>query len=293
MTTSTGRSAKPLLIQPLDVLSTELRVVCRRGLPVTLKTAGTVLPNLRGVWARSVLPDDYVSRVDALNKLLIRIVTELADERLGDPVRVLFALEARNRGTTLGRRREVAAELAGYEVTHFRKVVEPKIIELVALALHADSIGYEPRTKRTAEEPPKQDISGDTPRLDSGHANEQEELVSRIWSAVYGLRAEMIALARTKDVALFAQEHHYAQESALWQTARVSTFVGQYVETYGETLMHGETEFNAEGVIRLAGWMPEGMTVQERQRLRFVMASVGAEERSLFVNDWTCRIAPM
>jgi hypothetical protein len=41
---------------------------------------------------------------------------------------------------------------------------------------------------------------GDTPRLGPEHITHEEELISRIWSRVYGLRAELIAAARLIEV---------------------------------------------------------------------------------------------
>lgn len=275
----------PVRAPTLDVLVAELRVVVRKGLPFTHLNAGQLLPNLRSVWARSVLSDDPASRVKALDALLAHLLTELQDDRLGDAARVLFAVDRHNRGTTLGRRRQAAADVAGYEVTHFRKRIEPRVIELVALALRSDALTYEPRSKKAARNPPGGEVSGDSPKLDAEDLTEQEELLSRLWSAVYGLRAELIAIGRLRDDTERGSELQYCKDSARWQTARVLTFVHLYIDRYGDRLMHGEAEFDAEGVIRLAGWTPEGLSEEERMRLRLTMARTGTESRDNFLGD--------
>ena len=81
----------------------------------------------------------------------------------------------------------------GYDPDHLRKRIEPQLLELLAEALYDDLLRYKRRVRRapTAEEP-----TGDTPMLTEEHLTHQEELISRIWQHVYGLRAELIASAR-------------------------------------------------------------------------------------------------
>ena len=167
-------------------LAGELRKLLRRGLPATIKTAGDTLPRLRSVIARSIHPNDPVSRLASLNQLLVRVLVEFDDNQYGPGARILFAIAQGTRGTTLTARRERAAEALGYEATHLRKRIEPTILEQVATTLYEDLLRYKRRVRRapTSEEP-----TGDTPHITSDDFTHLEELVSRIWQHVYGLRA--------------------------------------------------------------------------------------------------------
>jgi hypothetical protein len=83
-------------------LADELRRVLKGGWPLTVETAGEVLPNLRSVVARSVHPDEPVSRLDALNELLARALNGLGsfdDHRCVAPI--LFGVAEGFRGATL------------------------------------------------------------------------------------------------------------------------------------------------------------------------------------------------
>lgn len=75
--------------------------------------------------------------------------------------------------------------------------------------LYQDHVRYSPHTKYA---PPPFEVSGDTPVLGPGDYTEREELVSRIWSEVYALRAEIIAGQRHK-VAAELQELEEARET--------------------------------------------------------------------------------
>jgi hypothetical protein len=35
---------------------------------------------------------------------------------------------------------------------------------------------------------------------------------------------------------------------------KVKILIQKYRDTYGQRIMHGEAEFNVEGLLRLAGW---------------------------------------
>ncbi len=122
----------------------------------------------------------------------------------------------------------------------------------IALLLQADLLRYETRTRRSVE---SLEPTGDTPRLDAEHLTHEEELISRIWHHVYGLRAELIAYAR-----LDGAEGHQAQaedhrQAALWQEAALKEVIKEYSETYGkQVIKHGEAEYAVEALQRLVGW---------------------------------------
>src|SRR5690606_34617953 len=65
----------------VEQLTEELAKAIRPGLPLTQRKAGSILPNLRSVIARSVHPYDPQSRIQALNQLLVRLVMAIESER--------------------------------------------------------------------------------------------------------------------------------------------------------------------------------------------------------------------
>jgi len=249
------------------------------GLPARLTDPLGPLLELRGVIARSVKPDDSLSRLDALNRLLKQMIRRWPKEKERLALGALFGLEKGYAERTLTDRRQRAADHRGYELTHFRKNIEPKLVEEFSAALWQDHLRYTPRTRHA---PPIIEASGDTPTLGPGDYNEQEELVSRIWSEVYGLRAEIIAGGRIKKDQALHDLLPEAQAKIRWRTARLLTFVEHYLQRYGDRIIQGDTEWRIEGLIRLAGWRG-GVNETEAKRLRLVLAAQGDGDWRVFV----------
>ena len=157
----------------LDPLAEGLKHVLRRGLPVTPDQSPDVLLRLRGVTARAINPDDFLSCVKALNGLLLSLLLALGDSEEAQALQILFAANASDRGTTLTNRRARASRVGGwdYDLDHFRKRVEPRLVRDLAWLLHEDSQNYTPRTKYA---PDPVEISGDSPSLYPSDVNEQE-----------------------------------------------------------------------------------------------------------------------
>ncbi len=250
-------------------LAEELRLLTRKGLPAQLGKAGDVLPNLRSVLARSIHPDDAVSRLDALNQLLVRFLAEAGDDEPGEAMRVLFAVAKGTRGKNLSERRAQAAALLGYDPDHFRKHVEKQMIEEVAVTVHRDLLRYKARVKRAPE---SLETTGDTPSLTEMHFTHQEELVSRIWEKVYAWRAELIAVGRRErhqDAEAMGLEIEEHRQAAGHEESALRALIAEYVSTYGEGLiLHGGNEFSVEGVRRLGRISPlrVGPTARVQER---------------------------
>ncbi|WP_147281305.1 hypothetical protein [Gaiella occulta] len=254
----------------------------RVGLPVKPDAAPEVLLELRGVRARAIDAGRFLSRVKALNGLLHGFLTGLGEGEEARALRCLFAVHAEDRGTTLTHRRRRAAGILGYNDTHFRKHIEPRLLRDFAWLLHEDSQTYTPRSRKA---PPKIEISGDTPTLTPGEVNEHEELVSRIWALVYELRAELICKARLEaegDQTAQAEVDD-ASGTSLWLVARLLSRMHDYLDRYGERILHGEAEFNAEGLIRLAGWSYE-LSPEQAKHLRYILAKSGGD-RASFISE--------
>lgn len=210
------------------------------------------MPNLRSVYARAVVPSELVSRIAALNELLPRLIASMADPEYREAVQIMFCLSPGTRGTTLTSRRRQAADRLGYSYDHFRTTKESELIEAVAVLLQADLLRYHSRVRRSVE---SLEPTGDTPRLDAESVTHEEELVSRIWQHVYGLRAELTAFARLDAEEGFKEQAEDHRQAALREETALQALIQEYSETYGKSLIkHGQAEFATEALERLAGW---------------------------------------
>ncbi len=241
----------PIASVQTSELATWLRPVVAAGLPCREDTAGDLL-RLRSVYARAAIPSEARSRLQALNALLPRLITTLSDATYREAVQVLFGLAPGTRGTGLMARRRQAADLLGYSLDHFRTRKEAELVEAVAVALHDDLLRYLPRVRRAVE---SEEPTGDTPRLGPEHMTHEEELVSRVWQHVYGLRAELIAVARLTAHEGFERQVEDHRQAARREEEALRGLLKEYAGTYGQQLIrHGEAEFAVEGLERLMGW---------------------------------------
>lgn len=251
---------------PVEDIAKALRPVAAAGLPVGPKFSDETLLGLRGVVARSIEPDDPLSRVKALQDLLTRMLVHFPNDELAEPARILFGLAPGLRGKNLTARRRDAAGAAGYEADHFRKRIEPQILLQLAWQLHQDSQNYVPRSRAT---PPPLEASVDTPTITWGDiaskdAADHQELLSRLWAHVYALRANIIRVERLKAWPYDPSEPD-SSEAKLQEakTARdnevrkVRILIQRYIDAYGQRITQGEAEFTAEALLRLAGWSEE------------------------------------
>jgi hypothetical protein len=241
----------PIASVTTDELVGWLRPILAKGLPVKERAAGPLV-QLRSVYARAVIPSDPKSRLQALNELLPRLIASLHDARFREATQILFGLAPGTRSTTLTARRRQAADVLDYHVEHIRQRKEAELLEAVAVALHDDLLRYQSRVKRAVE---SEEPTGDTPRLGPEHLTHEEELVSRIWQHLYGLRAELIAVARLTEQEGLERQVEDHRQAAGREEAALQRLLKEYAETYGEQLIrHGEAEFAAEAIERLVGW---------------------------------------
>lgn len=246
-----------------DVLAKALKPVLADGLPLHPGAVDDVLLALRGVVARSINPGDRMNRIRALDELLKRLLVFYPDDKLGDAARILFGIAPGTRGLNLTDRREQAAHNAGYEAGHFRKYIEKKILERLALLLNADSQNYIPR----GQVPLSLEASGDTPTIAVGDISSQEkaeheEMLSRLWAAVYELRADILRAERLKtwphdptEPSTSAAKLAEALRGRDLQVQRVKVLIRAHLDTFGSRIAHGQGEYRVESLLRLAGWI--------------------------------------
>jgi hypothetical protein len=225
-------------------LAPELRRLVRRGLPPSLAAAGDVLPNLRNVVARAIHPDDPVSRIDSLNTLLTRFIQGMTDDRLGEPARIIFGLASGTGRTTLTSRRSAAAQWLGYDPDHFRKRVEPQILEAVADLLYRDMLRYKKRA-----------TGGDqvntyaTWALTDDDITAEEELSAIVWKFVYAVRAELIGARRQEHEEGFETRvaEHYRMASKYEEA--LTRAVDNYRHLFGPIIRNRGIEYRVEGLL--------------------------------------------
>ena len=248
---------------PVEEIAKALRPIVITGLPVRPEYDNGVLLGLRGVVARSIEPASQLSRIKSLDGIIRNQLVYLPDDELSEPARVLFGLAPGTRGKTVTARRQQAAREAKYEADHFRKHIEPKIVKLLAWQLHQDSQNYIPRSRTL---PPPLESSGDTPIITIGdisskEAAQHQEALSRLWAHVYALRANILRVERLKiwphdptEPTTSEQVLAEATEARDYEIASVKVLIARYIDDYGQYINHGEAEFNAEALLRLAGW---------------------------------------
>lgn len=234
-----GRDTSP------EDIRAELRRILTKGLPVNANRAGDLLPHLRSIVSRAPHPYDLHSRVEALNRQMVRLLADL-DNEIGQPLRTLFCISKGTRGTNLTVRRERAAEEMGYEATHFRKQIEPKLLDELAELIYYDLLRYKSRSHRALE---YNEPTGDTPDLTDRHLTYEEELLSRIWQHVYQLRAELIGQYRLDGQPGYERQVEEHRQNANVATERVKALVAEYRDTFGgDFIRHGDAEFAYERI---------------------------------------------
>lgn len=246
------RPLEPFASAGTKDLAAALAQVIRKGLPVAEADAPELLLNLRSIYARAVIPGEKLSRLAALNTMLPRLIALLGDDRYREAEQMLFGLAPGTRRTTLMARRRKAAGLLGYTEGHFREVIEGELLTAVATALGEDLLRYRSRVHRSVD---SLEPTGDTPRLGPEHLTHEEELASRIWQHVYGLRAELIAYLRLDGEEGYKEQAEDHRQAALSVEVQLKGLLAEWRQTYGAAMIrHGEAEFATEAIERLAQW---------------------------------------
>ncbi len=248
----------------------------RHGFPVTPAAADPVLLGLRGIVARAVDPADPASRTAALDGTLRGLLARFPDARYAVAARVLFGLSPAEPGHTLTARRELAAAQAGHEVHHFRKRVEPRLIEKVAWELLADADRFTrlpmiaPRlAPTTARQPVQADPF-------AWEVAEHEEHLCRLWSALYAARAELLTVERLVSLDADRVDVVHAAITAAWRWAVARAEAIGYTTAFGS-----ELAAPADELVTLAGWAPR---LAPAQAARLTEAASGGASREQFVH---------
>lgn len=271
----------PIKSPDLKVVVTALARLLRHGLPVSSSAADPVLLGLRGVLARAVDPEEESSRLAALDGLLRGLLARFPDARYAEAVRALFGLPPAEPGRNLTARRELAAGVAGQEVHHFRKRVEPRLIERLATALLADS----DRFIRSRLIAPRLVPVGDRQAVPADpfawEVVEHEEALCRVWAAIYVLRAELLAVERLLSLGVDRQQAIRQAVTAAWRWGLASAQATGYAAAFG---VASGADTSADGVfvaelLAGAGWAPP---LTSEQRALLTDAAANSADRETF-----------
>lgn len=240
-----------------------LQRLLRRGLPVTPTGTDAVLLNLRGIAARAVDPSDEASCTTALDGVLRGLLARFPDARYAPAARALFGLPPAEPGQNLTVRRELAAAEAGHEVHHLRKRVEPKLVAQIAWELLADA----DRFKRSPAIAPRLAATTARQRVPADpfawEVVEHEEQLTRVWSAIYALRAELLTVERLISLEADRTDITAAVVTAAWRWVAARTEALSYTTAFTATRGNG---VSADEWVAMAGWTPP-LTPAQASRL--------------------------
>lgn len=192
------------------------------------------------------------------------------------PARALFGLPPAAKGLNLTSRRELAAELAGHEVHHFRKRVEPKLIEIVAAELLADADRFTRPTLIAPRltGPARREVI--VPDPFAWEVAEHEVHLARLWASIYAARAALLTVDRLISLEAGHSEIGRASVTAAWRWATAHAEAIIYTSGFA-------TDLSPDDLVALAGWTP-ALTAEQAERL-LAAAQGGQASREQFVAD--------
>ncbi|TDQ54195.1 hypothetical protein [Actinorugispora endophytica] len=240
-----------------EFLRSSLASLLRKGLPVATGKADPSLLSLRAVLVRAVDPADTASRVAALNAVLRTLLLRFDDARYAEAVRALFGLSPGKAGTTLTQRREAAAKACGHDVDHFRKRVEPRLVERLAWMLWQDSEQFRavpaaaPRLTLAPKNMPT--LPAD---VFAWELAEHETQLSRVWASLYALRAELLTLDRMAAMGADRQEVIRQAVTSAWRYGVLRADVDDYLDAYPSGGFGALADASPDDLVALAGWTP-------------------------------------
>jgi hypothetical protein len=138
--------------QPVAVeeIAKALRAVVTVGLPLRGDYADERLLRLPCVLERCVDPDDRVQLVAVLEVVLKESLTDYSDDARRDALRALFGVAPGARKKKVDDRRRSAASALNRDAEHFRKRIEPKLLDMLAMLLYQRSVRVLPSPLSTA-----------------------------------------------------------------------------------------------------------------------------------------------
>ncbi len=242
------------MASPSD-LASELAAVLRTGVTVERMRECAAICGLDLAMAKSATSNRNDLAVAA--HTVIREAAVSVDGRKGGPASILLALSPGTRGSLLKDRRRWVAEEIHISAEHVRKERESLILEAVADELYAADSAFRLRHKHRTEaerEPQHSGLGIDW--------LEQHRSYRRIWTPVYGMRADLHVLL---DYLAAEEEDQAAIADRLcnitWQWARFSVALERFVEEQGGLWLLSDMESEvaaADAIYRIQLLVPLG-----------------------------------
>ncbi|GAA3729600.1 hypothetical protein HDA32_000009 [Spinactinospora alkalitolerans] len=263
-----------------ETIVSGLLPLLRKGLPVVPDHVEPRLLDLRGVIVRAADPADPASLATALDGVLRAALARFDDARYAEAARALFGLPPGRPGTTLTARRAAAAAAAGHEVHHFRKRVEPRLVDRLAWMLQQDAEQF--GTTRVAA--PRLTPAGAPPQLPrdvfAWELTEHEEQLARVWAAIYALRSELLALDRMASMGEGFQEISRQAVTAAWRYGLLRAEAERYRGSYPPGSFGALGDLSVDDVVALAGWVPP---LKDEHITKLTRAGADHPDRAAFV----------
>lgn len=248
--------------------------------------------------------DDEGSRFSALERVIRWQIAQFENPELRPAAAILFGTEPTSSGLTLTRRRRAAAMESGYEANHFRKRIEPQIVERLAWQLNKLSDDYlhpfalAPRLIETKERPRPVPTE-----IMAWEVLEHHTVVCYVWSSVYALRAALMNIERIVSMEARPNETNDAIAGALWHAARLLFFAADYRGRYADGAPGHSSNARRVDLLCLAGWTPM-LTAPERGFLvscvtpdegpsQFLAHLIASSEGSQILRRWQLELGTL
>lgn len=260
-------------------LRDELRRVARSGLTPSRLTNLPKLFDL-AIVATEAHGNRPLDRAIALQSVIGEAVDELGEGPSGEAVRLLLGMTPRSRGLLLKDRRDLAADHIGIEAETFRKGWEIQLLgELADEVYKLESQRRVPiRVKPSKRRGP---ILDDL-RHGTGKSLDRREAEARLWSLMYALRADLLAVARWQAERPGTEAWIGHAHTALWRYARFLAAMARFMDEYGSALVMAGNEVTVDEAVSLLGWRPP-LSDEQAGFLRLTLAKAPEDERQSFL----------
>jgi hypothetical protein len=226
-----------------------------------------------------------VDRALALVEVLRGAVGELGEGPSAESLELLLGLTPRSRGLLLKDRRDLAAEALGVDVETWRRHWErPLLLELATELYRMESEQYVP--VRIKPRRGSGAVLHDLSQGSQGKSLDRREAEARLFSIMYALRADLIAVRRLQEESPATEKHAPFVESSLWRFTLFLEAMSRYTLDYGAAIVLAGNEVSVQEAASLLGWRPP-LSDEECALLRIIFSSSHERDRRAFIERLT------
>jgi len=242
------------------------------------------IPNLLGLSVVGVAAfgNSSVDRALALMEVLRDAITGLGEGPAAQSLELLLGVTPRSKGLLLKDRRDLAAEALGVDVETWRRHWEKPL--LLELATEIYRMENEQRVVVRVSSTRHRGTTVEDFRYGRGGKSlDRREAEARIFSVMYALRADLLAVARLKDETARAK----FVESSLWRFAVFVEAMSRFADEYGSAIVMAGSEVSVREAASLLGWRPP-LTDEETGELRVLLGGSDTSGRDAFLARLGC-----